>query len=534
MYYANYEENMFVLPGRLRIYIKGLNGNSKLAENIIRGLLIANGIKKVLANQYTGKVLVTFNEECINILNIKKLIFDAVTRNEHDEAYLPAEKGITALKQRKLTTAALLEKPKYMAGSIFFPKSKSHQIQNNTNLIYKIAPLIFTVASIYFAISGKFLAALSVIVLISTYTIYPISLLSLRAAARNALSRGITINNPAALEIVKNVDTIVFENIDVLVRDNYSVSKIIPTGVVSEKRVLMLAAACANKNENPMAAAFLKEAVIRNINPLSASNIHFSSHNEISFIVNGKEVIIGNKNQFEARDIFTGSHFEDEKKMLNLGQYPVYVAYDNKNIGIIGLQFDLGQRCISAIEAIRETGIEHIEIFSHHEEIMVRNIAYELGIEHYYANLQFEEKKARISNLKKQGRFIALICDAISNGEHNHSPAIGMVILNSDGISVDNYWDYVITNGDLNSISKIITLEKYTSEVIMQNYIFSLGFDTITLLLLLTNSITPYWALVYKLVSSVIVIVNANKPEKFMHKQVKSKYMHLIELGDNI
>ena len=81
MYYANISNNIFLLPGRLRIHIQELKGNQEYAEKINYHLSNTNGVYSVSANAYTGNILIFFDEREVNIFSLEHFIYDACHRN---------------------------------------------------------------------------------------------------------------------------------------------------------------------------------------------------------------------------------------------------------------------------------------------------------------------------------------------------------------------------------------------------------------------------------------------------------------------
>ena len=105
MYYANAADNKFILPGRLRIYIKELKNNPIYCERIHCLLSKTIGIHSVKANHFTGKVLVYFDEKKIDVSTLENLMMEAQHLNiiPAGSAKYPTSDGIMTklLKQKE-------------------------------------------------------------------------------------------------------------------------------------------------------------------------------------------------------------------------------------------------------------------------------------------------------------------------------------------------------------------------------------------------------------------------------------------------
>lgn len=488
---------MFILPGRLRIYVKGLTGNNEFADKIAHFLSCKKGIKKVSANQYTGNVLVFFREDFIDVSYIEKLIYGI--NSKIDCTSLEVDLNSTSLPIKK-----------------GFP-----DIEKKIKSIYnKLIPIVFTFSSISFIASGNPLVPLSALVLVCPYMIYLSTQVTLRSAVAIAYLNGININNPSKLEIASKIDTLVFDNTALLTTDKCKVSNIISSGSYSENRILMLAASCGQNIDDPIFKALVEEASNRNLELKHASNVRVCEKRGISCIIGNKGFNIGNKKQFNGKNLFTVNHLINERKLKHFGQYPVFVEYNHKIIGVIGFLYAIDKNCILAIEAVRETGIENIKIVSEENEELVKYIALKVGIDSYDANLQYESKLEKIAELKCEGKIIALVQNGLHNCEPNQFADIGITMTKTNS----EYFDFVIANDDLMAVSQIINISKHARAIISQNCIISIGLDAIGIILVLTNSITPYSALLYKFINSFIVLLNASKPVKYqtnISKRVK-------------
>ena len=93
MYYANTDRNMFILPGRLRIQIKGLKGNTDLADRINSALSARKGITKVTANPYTGNALVFFGRMQSAFHPLKKPSMKQVKKRKRKEVPISVMSG---------------------------------------------------------------------------------------------------------------------------------------------------------------------------------------------------------------------------------------------------------------------------------------------------------------------------------------------------------------------------------------------------------------------------------------------------------
>ncbi|MDF2570174.1 MAG: kdpB 2, partial [Sporomusa sp.] len=80
-----------LIPGRLRISVKGLRQNPKYAQHLMQQLLGERGIQSVTANPLTGRALIHFDTNSIGLSEIQRLILVA------DQAYFTPEPALHSL-----------------------------------------------------------------------------------------------------------------------------------------------------------------------------------------------------------------------------------------------------------------------------------------------------------------------------------------------------------------------------------------------------------------------------------------------------
>lgn len=484
MYYANSAQDMFILPGRLRISIKGLYGNAGFAERINGRLSATAGIQHAAASRHTGNVLVFFNKEQIGAAAVKRLIYEAAH---------PAD-------------AALIEAVRYPADI-----GRLQAVKNVDRVYNKAVPIVFAASSFFFAASASLLAPLAILALIHPYMVYLSSRITLRSAAAAAESKGIRIIEPSKLETAAETDVAVFDGTGLLTGGSCKVEAIVPAGGYSENRVVALAASCWQNRDEPLAKALLEAASRRRLELTKASNISIGRDGRAACSIDGKEVLVGNKRQLSGKSLIGGMNPVSERRLRQSGQYPVYVALNRKIIGLIGFTCSVDDNSIRAVEALRETGVEEIVLLSEESPEAVENIAFEAGLDSCSADLPPEDMAESVSDFQACGKRVAVITDRHCSIPGN---AADIVISFSDarGGPAGRKPDFVITQRDLRLVPELMDLGKYSREIVLQNCILSLGADAIGVISVFAGILTPYWAVFYKLASSIIVLLNASRP----------------------
>lgn len=330
---------------------------------------------------------------------------------------------------------------------------------------------------------------------------------ALKTVVTKAYVKGIFIKNPHKIKILSQLNKMVFDQTRILATEELRIGDVIKVDMNSENRILRIASSCEKTCMYPIRKALNKEIEKRK---LKEKNIVHFDHplNKSEYCnIEKKEVVVGNKDCMKENNISIEKYAMKEKKLKHLGQNSIYVAYNHKIIGLIGIQDVVRKDALSSIECMREQGIQ-IEIISSDSKETIENKAQELGIKNYMGNMSKEDKIERIKELKEKGHTVGIVYEHIEDSSSINHAHVNMSFIDVCDYEEENEFHIIILNENVLSIPSTIDLSKYTMEKMYQNEIFSIGFNTIGTLFALTNGIPLFFVSLYKQINNVIVFHN--------------------------
>ena len=299
---------------------------------------------------------------------------------------------------------------------------------------------------------------------------------ALMMGSGKAAEYGILFKGGEYLEIASKVDTVVFDKTGTLTEGKPSVTDIFQISDIGEKELLRLAAIGESGSEHPLGQAIVKKAKeeIAVPNPDSFEAI---SGQGLTAKYKGHTILVGTRKLMSESGVLGLENVEAKlKKFENMGKTAVLVAIDSKLAGIIALADTIKPNAKDAIDALKSMGM-NIILLTGDNERTAKFVASKLAIDRVIAQVLPKQKEQVISNLRSEGKIVAMVGDGI-----NDAPALARSDL---GIAIGSGTDVAKETGGIilikNDISDVVTaleLGKKTVSKIKQNLFWAFAYNT--------------------------------------------------------
>jgi Cu2+-exporting ATPase len=331
---------------------------------------------------------------------------------------------------------------------------------------------------------------------------------SMTGAAR----RGILVKGGRYLELLSQVDTVVFDKTGTLSVGTPDVVDIRAYGGdVTEETVLALAAAAEARLSHPIADAIVQTARRRGIRIPERGASHYRIGLGIDAKVHGRTVLVGCRRWMDLHGVPDDPAAADVARIHEQAATPVYVARDGKLIGLIVYEDPVRPESADVVASLKAAGVRDIVMLTGDHPAVARRVAERLGITRYEADLMPERKLEIVKGLQAEGRVVAVVGDGI-----NDSPALAQADV---GIAVKGGTDVaretagvVLLEGNLLKIADAIALSRQAMGLIDQNWNLVLYPNTAAILLSLLGMIGPVGATLISNGSAIAACLNALRP----------------------
>ena len=326
--------------------------------------------------------------------------------------------------------------------------------------------------------------------------------------------RGVLFKNAMALETAARVQVIVMDKTGTLTRGEPEVTNVITSDGFDEAEVLRLAAAVERESEHPLAEAIARHASQRGLEVLKAGGFENIPGHGATAHVDGHRVRVGNRRLMDAEDIGLGALAARRDELAEGGRTAVIVAVDGRAAGLIGVADAPRDTAAAAVAALHEIGAE-VVMLTGDNEATARRIAGQLGIDTVIAEVLPADKAAKIAELQRGGRAVAMVGDGVNDAPALARADLGIAIGAGTDVAIETA-DVVLMRSDPLDVPTALRIGRGTLRKMRQNLGWAIGYNTIALPIA-AGVFAPAFGLVLRPEiaalsmsgSSVIVAVNA-------------------------
>ncbi|WP_047112939.1 heavy metal translocating P-type ATPase [Brachyspira hyodysenteriae] len=285
---------------------------------------------------------------------------------------------------------------------------------------------------------------------------------------------GILFKNAEALEVSEKINAVMFDKTGTLTEGKPYVTDIISD---DKDKLLLIAASAENGSEHPLGEAIVREAKEKNIKLLNIENFKAIAGFGIEVFIDNKKVLMGNDKLMNKENINTEQHNDNMDKLSKEGKTPMYVAYDNKLLGIIAVADKLKKESIEAINRLHKLGIKTAMITGDNKNT-ANSVAKEAGIDIVFAEVLPEEKSNEVKKLQDQGLTVAMVGDGINDAPALTQANVGIAIGSGTDVAIESA-DIVLVKSNTNDVVTAIELSKATMRDIKQNLFWAFCYNVI-------------------------------------------------------
>ena len=313
---------------------------------------------------------------------------------------------------------------------------------------------------------------------------------------------GVLIKGSNYLEALANTEIIVCDKTGTLTEGVFEVQKIDAIGC-TEYDLLKYATYAESFSNHPISLS-LKQAYNEEIDNKLVTKTEEISGKGIKAYVDKKIVLVGNEKLMQEYNI------EFEKSTM-VGTI-LYIAIDGKFLGTILIADKIKEDAYKAIKLFKANNIKKIVMLTGDRQNISENVAKELKLDEFYAELLPQDKVAIVEQLmNKKTSFgkLVFVGDGINDAPVLALSDIGIAMGGVGSDAAIEVSDVVIMTDEVSKIADSIQISKKTMKIVKQNIVFAIGIK-ILILILSALGIASMWGAVFADVGVTILdVLNA-------------------------
>lgn len=322
---------------------------------------------------------------------------------------------------------------------------------------------------------------------------------------------GVLIRHGAALQTLKDLDTIVFDKTGTITKGKPEVTDIVPAKGHAEEEVLRLAASVEVGSEHPLGEAILRKAKEENLKLYKAEEFEAITGRGVKAKIKfspKKFVLVGNRKLMEEEKVDFKSLEDDLKRLEEEAKTAMLVANNGKIVGTVAVADTLKEDSVQAIRELESMGLKTTMLTGDNIRT-AKAIAKKVGISRVLAEVLPDQKVKEIQGLQEKGETVAMVGDGINDAPALTAANVGIAIGTGTDIAIESA-DVTLVRGDLSSVVTAIKLSRKTFSKIKQNLFWAFFYNTAAIPLAMLGLAHPVLAEIAMAISSITVVTNAN------------------------
>ncbi len=291
--------------------------------------------------------------------------------------------------------------------------------------------------------------------------------MSIMVGVGRGATMGVLFKDAEALETLQAVDTVVVDKTGTLTEGKPRVITVVTAPTFEERDVVRLAASLERGSEHPLAGAVLARAKAMGVALDEPRGLRSIPGKGISGHVAEHAVGVGNRAFLEELGIAEPGLDETAESRRAEGETVLFVAVDGRLAGFLGVADPIKDEAREAVRALQADGIRLV-MLTGDTQTNARVAARALGIDEVEAGVLPAQKGAVVTELKGQGRIVAMAGDGINDAPALAAANVGIAMGTGTDVALQSA-GVVLLRGDLRGVRRARALSRATMRNIRQN-----------------------------------------------------------------
>ncbi|MFN4326266.1 MAG: heavy metal translocating P-type ATPase [Azonexus sp.] len=338
--------------------------------------------------------------------------------------------------------------------------------------------------------------------------------MSIMVATGKAATQGILFRDAAAIERLREVDTLIVDKTGTLTEGRPAFERVLAAPGIVEDEVLRLAASLDQGSEHPLADAIVRAARERGLALDKAEQFESASGIGVRGTVGGQRLALGNAALMAEDGIDIDVLAGEAETLRQSGASVMHLAADGRLLGLLAVADPIKASTQEALSILSQAGLR-IVMATGDGLTTAQAVGARLGIEEVHGEVRPADKLALVERLQREGRIVAMAGDGINDAPALAKADVGIAMGTGTDVAM-NSAQLTLVKGDLRGIARARLLSVATVGNMRQNLAFAFLYNALGVPVA-AGILYPFFGLVLSPViaaaamslSSVSVVANA-------------------------
>lgn len=394
-------------------------------------------------------------------------------------------------------------------------QSRRAPVQNFADqMATKLVPISFIAAGLVYGLTKDWQRVLNILFIDYSCGLKLSTATAISAAIGHAAKRGVLIKGGNYVESLGSIDTVVLDKTGTITVGTPKVMSIEPVTGVSEKELVLLAAAAEYHSAHPLASAILDyvEEQGWEVPPhtssetIVAKGIHAQVPDYEEII--GGEILVGSIPFMTENNIECQFAVVRGKTYADRGYNVVYVARNASLLGMLVINDPVRPNMKKSINRLRRSGIDEIVMITGDSKNVAQYVAGTLDIDSYHAEVLPADKALLVSKLQRNSN-VMMIGDGINDAPALAFADVGVAMGGRrTDIAVESA-AMTINSDDPLILPEMVDLGQRTMKIVQQNFTTTIAVNTAAMLLGAIGRTSPMVSALIHNAATIGVVLNS-------------------------
>ncbi|MBI5030424.1 MAG: cation-translocating P-type ATPase [Chloroflexi bacterium] len=354
-----------------------------------------------------------------------------------------------------------------------------------------LVPITFSIAVLVYLLTGEIVRAVTVLVVVCPCALVLATPTALVAAIGNAARKNAIVKNGGSIESLGQVDCVAFDKTGTLTLGKPRVTEVVALDSITPDQILAFAATAENCSEHPLGRAIVEHATERRLAFAIPEQTDALTGFGVRAASNGHEILIGNREWLATSGIASANHTARITELEARGHTVIPVVVNREMVGLLALSDQVRPEAQAALRALKAVGVKKTVLISGDNVTAVKNVATQLGVDEFHAQVLPDQKLEIIKKLQQQGLRVAYVGDGV-----NDAPAlaiadvgVAMGVAGTD-VAIETA-GIALMNDDMRNLPYLIELARESLRTIRGSVAFSLSMNVLSVILSFLGIIGP-------------------------------------------
>jgi Cu+-exporting ATPase len=301
--------------------------------------------------------------------------------------------------------------------------------------------------------------------------------MSIMVATGKAASRGVLFRDAAAIEKLREIDTLIVDKTGTLTEGKPAFERAVGAPGFTGDEVLRLAASLDQGSEHPLADAIVRAARARKLALDKPGTFESASGIGVRGTVAGRQLALGNTALMTQLGIDTAPLQSDAEALRAEGASVMHLAVDGLAAGLLAVSDPIKSSTREALDTLKAAGIRMI-MATGDGLTTAQSVGRRLGIDEVVGEVKPADKLALVDKLQREGRIVAMAGDGINDAPALAKADVGVAMGTGTDVAM-NSAPVTLVRGDLRGIARARLISVDTVRNMKQNLLFALLYNAL-------------------------------------------------------